>query len=439
MRKLGFLFLIIVLVFSFLLSSEGGKEPQFVIDNKEPLMDEIIKIKIVNLPPNKKVKVSQESSEGEGSAFFLSSKKGVVDFSAQEPLPGSCYKGINPMGLFLFEKRKKESSLFYSSPTDQPVLTELKAEVDGKIIAQIKINRWWLKSGIERKEIRKPGFVAVLFKPISREKLPTIVVLGGSEGGLSSQKKAGLLASHGYITLALAYFREEGLPKDLCNIPVETVKEGIEFLKGLPEVNKERIGIFGGSKGAELALLSASLFPEIKAVVAYVPSHVVWAGMRGFMGVNESSWTFDGKPLPFVPYTITPEFIEVFRSGKSLRIGLLYESSLKNKDAVEKALIAVEKINGTVLLISGKDDHLWPSYQMAEEIMNRLKQFNHSHPSQHLSYDNAGHVIGFSFTSVLNSVKFGNIDMGGTIEGNAFAILDSIPKVLKFLEQNLKK
>lgn len=433
--------LLLIVVFSsvvFPLSNERKKEPEFIIDNKDPLMDEIINIKIVNLPPGKEAKISQESSEGEGSAIFLSDKKGIIDLTKHEPLPGSCYKGVNPMGIFLFEKRKKEE-LFYGSSIEEPISTELKAEINGKIVAQTKINRWWLKPDIERKEIRKRGFVSKLFKPLSKEKLPAIIVLGGSEGGLSSAWKAGLLASHGYITLALAYFKEEGLPNDLCYIPVEIVKEGIELLKGLPEVKKERIGIFGGSKGAELALLSASLFPDIKAVIAYVPSHVVWGGIRGFMGVNESSWTLEGKPLPFVPYAVTQEFIQMFYSGKPLRIGLLYESSLKNKEAVEKALIAVEKINGPVLLISGKDDHLWPSYQMAEEIMKRLKKFNHPYQDMHLSYDNAGHGIGFSFKSVLNTVQFGNIDLGGTIEGNACATLDSIPKVLKFLEENLKK
>src|SRR5699024_11289262 len=53
--------------------------------------------------------------------------------------------------------------------------------------------------------------------------LPTIVVLGGSEGGLS-ESSAALLASHGFNTFALAYFGIEDLPKELVNIPLDYIE-----------------------------------------------------------------------------------------------------------------------------------------------------------------------------------------------------------------------
>ncbi len=50
----------------------------------------------------------------------------------------------------------------------------------------------------------------------------------------------------------------------------------------------------------------------------------------------------------------------------------MYEYALQNREAVEKATIRVERINGPVLLVSGGLDGVWPAGKMSEMIMGRL-------------------------------------------------------------------
>ncbi|MDT7933069.1 MAG: acyl-CoA thioester hydrolase/BAAT C-terminal domain-containing protein [Sphingomonadaceae bacterium] len=74
-----------------------------------------------------------------------------------------------------------------------------------------------------------------------------------------------------------------------------------EWLKAQPEADANRIGLWGASKGAEFALIAASRYDWVKAVVAVVPSDVVWEGWGG-SGPATASFAFDGRPLAFEPY-----------------------------------------------------------------------------------------------------------------------------------------
>src|SRR3989304_3359183 len=62
-------------------------------------------------------------------------------------------------------------------------------------------------------------------------------------------------------------------------------------------VGDQPIGIMGGSRGGDLALLLGATFPEFKAVVGNVPSGIVHAGISGG-GLEETyrrpAWTYRG-------------------------------------------------------------------------------------------------------------------------------------------------
>jgi hypothetical protein len=168
----------------------------------------------------------------------------------------------------------------------------------------------------------------------------------------------------------------------------------------------------------------------LRAVVAYAPSSVAWPGIIS----AGPSWTYRGKPIPFVPYSGLPRSQD---GGKT--IVLLNVYSLKNKDALEKAAIPVERINGPVMLVSGKDDHMWPSSVMGDMVIARLKEKNHPYKDEHHSYEGAGHGIGVPYRSTKGSMSGGGYSMGGTPQANAKADADSWPKVLRFLKEVLKK
>jgi hypothetical protein len=148
-------------------------------------------------------------------------------------------------------------------------------------------------------------------------------------------------SSHEYAALALAYFAADALPRNLERVPLETVDRAVEWLRKQPTVDPNRIAIVGVSKGAELALLSASRNPRIKAVVAIAPSSVVFQNL-GRGRASTSSWTSGGADVPFAPFIQSDAF------DKTRRLVDLYEASLEV--APPAARIPVERISGPILL-----------------------------------------------------------------------------------------
>jgi dienelactone hydrolase len=117
---------------------------------------------------------------------------------------------------------------------------------------------------------------------------------------------------------------------------------------------------------------------------------------------------------------------------------------LKDQEAVKKAAIPVEKINGPVLLISGKDDRTLPSAELAEEVVKRLREKKHPHTVLHLPYDDTGHLIGFPSMPMgdgrfYHPVRKAWRETGGTPQGNAFASWDSWTQMLKFLDETFNQ
>ncbi len=101
----------------------------------------------------------------------------------------------------------------------------------------------------------------------------------GAGGGLS-EGGAETLASEGLAALALAYFGIDRLPHELVEIPLEYFEKAIAWLRAQPGVDAERVAVVGNSKGGELALLLGATYPEdVKAIVGYSPSAVVWQGI----------------------------------------------------------------------------------------------------------------------------------------------------------------
>ncbi|MBS0333085.1 MAG: dienelactone hydrolase [Proteobacteria bacterium] len=270
------------------------------------------------------------------------------------------------------------------------------------------------------------GMVGAWFPPAG-DKDPLILVLGGSEGGLrGAQPLARSLSAHGYGALAVAYFDAPGLPAALKDVPLEGLEAAIDWLRAQPGLAKRPIAVVGASKGGELALLIASRDPRLCAVVAGVPSSVVWAGIdmkNPAAPVTTSSWSWQGKPLAFAPYAEGP-----FRGVRDL-----YERSLAK--APPEAAIPVEKIHGPVLLISGKADQLWPSTPMADAVIARLDARRFAWPHSHLSYGDAGHAA-FGPPLPASSPNLKRLaSLGGTPEGNNAARADGWPKALAFLDR----
>ena len=216
---------------------------------------------------------------------------------------------------------------------------------------------------------------------------PLIVGFGGAEGGnlfASDFAKAAVegYVAKGYAFLAVGYFGAPGAPRELDRISLEGVHKAIEDAASNPKVNGKCIAVIGGSKGGELALLLASYYPDIKAVVGLVPGYAVF--MAHTSTADTASFSMNGNSLPFVP---VPESAVPFFYPPNRNLRRAWEEMIKDKAAVEKAAIAVERINGPILLVSARHDELWPSMEMSEEIGLRLARHRFPFKFEHVVID----------------------------------------------------
>ena len=243
-----------------------------------------------------------------------------------------------------------------------------------------------------KREVSEDGLVADLFYDVDQPR-KAIIMLGGSEGGKAwsrIRQPVDLLVQRGYAIFSLAYFKAQGLPGTLEEIPLEYFEKAFSWLFAQSEIVPDKVAILGGSKGAEAALLLGSRFPQIKAIIAFSPSSVVWQGIpkrRFDLGkAVKSSWAYQGKGLPFLAYPTPISKMALL----ALRLRKLHEVALQDRARVEEAAIPVENIQGAVLLISGKRDLLWPATYMSEQIEKRLIAKGFERHFEHITYD-TGH------------------------------------------------
>ncbi|HVF02264.1 MAG TPA: alpha/beta fold hydrolase [Rubrobacteraceae bacterium] len=301
------------------------------------------------------------------------------------------------------------------------------------------------KLQISRQPIERDDLVGAFVHPTTPGPHPTVILCGGWGGGIR-EVGAEAFALEGFAALALAYFGVEPLPHRLTEIPLEYFAEAIAWLKTQPAVDADRIAVVGNSKGGELALLLGVTYPEdVKAVVGYAPSAVVWQGQppdqQSYRWNPKSSWSLGGEPLPFVRFakplpSEMPQMTNFFFGGSMATGPIFHERALKDEAAVAAASIAVEKINGPVLVISGTDDRMWPSTRLCEMVMERLEAHEHPFPYEHLRYEGAGHMIVVPGAEP-DAHQMDRLEVGGSKEANKFANEDSWQKVLGFLRDSL--
>jgi uncharacterized protein len=221
---------------------------------------------------------------------------------------------------------------------------------------------------------------------------PLLVGLGGAEGGngWAAERWAGQrqrFNDAGFAMLALGYFGAPNTPEKLDRIALEGVIAAIEQAQQSPQVSDQCVVLIGGSKGAELALLLASHYPQINAVIAVVPPSAAFPAHTDAMVT--SSWAHHGQQIEFLPmpWSATWDLISGDLHGVMRRM-------LANKEQLTRASIPVERIRGPVLLISATEDEMWPSTQMSELMMARLKSAQFPFPYQHLAVP-GGHGVPF--------------------------------------------
>jgi dienelactone hydrolase len=388
------------------------------------MTDQPAAIRATGLQPNERVAIHAGLTDGADAhwtsqAEFVADSQGNLDTSKQSAVAGS-YKEVSSIGLIWSMMPDSRKTARYEPPRNFGAQAiEFRLMRGSAQLAAAHMEQTPIADGVERVPLHEGTLRGTLFLPPGNDRHPAVLVLGGSEGGMPA-RRAAWLASHGYAALALAYFRYDDLPKELARIPLEYFGEALTWMVHRPEIAGDRIAVMGISRGAELALELGTIYPILKAVVAYSPSNELNPACCGFTAA-QPAWTWKGTGLAFRP--IRPTY--------------------KQDVMVMRAVIEVELTKGPILLISGDADHVWPSSSMADSIVARLKQFHFAYNVEHLKYPHAGHgagrpeIVPAWLGATTNPTSGRPAEMGGTPKGNAGSSLDAIPKVLDFLQQSL--
>lgn len=188
------------------------------------------------------------------------------------------------------------------------------------------------------------------------------------------------------------------------NVPVERIGAAISYMK---ERGVRKFAIMGASTTAMFSLVAASYYPEITLTIAMSPSDFVMEGFhRGkrddqteWPGDNESTLSWEGKPLPYLPYAYRhPEYGQKIKEqakagGDFTASSWIFNESEKRHPLQEDELIKVERIKGELLLIGAEDDVLWETVRYINRMKARLAAREHDSEVKYLTYEHGTHFV----------------------------------------------
>lgn len=240
-------------------------------------------------------------------------------------------------------------------------------------------------SEIVKKALHKAD--GVLYTVAGR-KDKVVITMSGSEGGLEhAGKLAKYLQDNGIPAMALGYFKTKHSAKALNKIELENIKAAINWLK---ELGYEKIGIEGCSKGAEYAAAAAIEFHELSCVILKIPSWFYSEGMSGKKPSGASSWSYQGKELPFTPYK-TRKLPVVQEMLKNKEYNILAINT--GKKVVPESIIPIENIKAPILMFSTEVDTIWPSKKSCEKMEERLNARDFAYPHKHICFEHMSHMM----------------------------------------------
>ena len=255
MKKL-LLFCFILLAYSSLVNGQESKI-KLLASPDTSLYYKPLEIEASGFEPGQQVTIAVNAIDSEGnnwtsSAVFVTNNFGIVNPTQSESVSGS-YTGVRPMGLFWSMKSIDDHQI----ATVRGYTATINIRVNDSTVASKSLYRRSTREldqlNITGTEIRD-SIIANYYLPQSEKRLPAIIFLGGS-GGQFRQERSSLFASEGFAVLNLKYFKFNGLPDGITEIPLEYVAKAHEWLKNQPEIDTTRIGIMGRSMGSQLALL----------------------------------------------------------------------------------------------------------------------------------------------------------------------------------------
>ena len=149
-------------------------------------------------------------------------------------------------------------------------------------------------------DINVPGYLCL---PLVQSDCAPVIIFHGSDGFKPNHAMiARKLAGEGYAALALTWFGGDAVRTQWSEVRADDILPAVDFLKRLPGVDTDRLGLIGFSRGGGLALVMASLIPQTKAVVNYFGLTTWRGGLEEFSHLPLSK----SEPLDFIEQLACP-------------------------------------------------------------------------------------------------------------------------------------
>ena len=264
----------------------------------------------------------------------------------------------------------------------------------------------------------RDGFYGVYYPSAEKTDKAFIVMLGDSSDDRMAQSGAKWMQKLGCNVMAMSPDKQD---YGHHNYPLERFEKAIAYLKSQ---GNEKIGIAGASTTGMMALVAASWFPEITLTIAISPPDFI---MEGFYqdgkdgaherpGDKESSISYHGEPLPYLPYAYRhPEYWQKIKAESKARGDMIasrsmFDESERCHPIQEAERIKVEHIKGKIIFIGAEDDVLWDTCKYIRRMEQRLKERPHECEYESLLYEHGTH---FAFPQSM-------LDMMMPVIGNLF-------------------
>ncbi len=249
--------------------------------------------------------------------------------------------------------------------------------------------------------VENDGFVGAYYGGPSDSRKGMILMLGDSSEDYMARCGAAWLKERGCHVLCMSAGKKD---YGHHNYPLERFSKAIAFLKS---EGMEKFGIAGASTTGMLALAAASYYPEITLTIAMSPSDFVMEGFYrdGKDGANErpgdheSTLSWQGEPLPYLPYAYRhPEYWqklkeEAKRGGDLAAAREMFDESERRHPLQEEEKIKVEKIRGKIVFIGAEDDVLWDTCRYIRRMEKRLAEKEHECSYESLLYEHGTHFV----------------------------------------------
>lgn len=246
----------------------------------------------------------------------------------------------------------------------------------------------------------RDGFYGVYYPNPVPSRKAMIAMLGDSSDDHMVKSGVTWLCRHGCNVMAMSPDKKDYGHHDY---PLEWIGRAIAVLKAR---GNQKIGIVGASTTGMVALVAASLFPDITLTIALSPPDFI---MEGFYQGNKegakewpsdgSSLSWQGQPLPYLPYAYRhPQYWQQVMAdsragGDKIASRPMFAESERRHPVREEERIKVEKIKGKVIFAGAEDDVLWDTCKYIRRIMKRLETLPHDCTAEALLYEHGTHFI----------------------------------------------